>query len=130
MGQPVKLSDDLILAARIAAAAMQRSIAGQVEFWARIGSAVDGLLTSQQTMALGSLGNANAIVDRLDTVDSPEGRQRVKDYLASGPYPHYFAHPQRKSYLIRVEENGRRTAGRFVNRQFVVAKQVRKSAAA
>jgi hypothetical protein len=130
MGQPVKLSDELILDARVAAAAMQRSIAGQVEFWARIGRAIDGLLTSQQMTALGGAANSDAILDRLDTVDSPEGRQRVKDYLADGPYPHYFAHPEKSGYLIRIEENGRRTVGRFVNREFVALKQGKKSAAA
>ena len=37
MGQPVKLSDALVLDARIAAEAQERSIAGQIEFWAKLG---------------------------------------------------------------------------------------------
>src|ERR1700722_17007116 len=123
MGQPVKLSDELILDARVAGAATQRSIAGQVEFWARVGRAVEGLLTSRQTTALAAAAKNAAVVDRLDIVHSPEGRQRVKDYLASGPYPHYFAHPDKSGYLIRVDDTGRRTAGKFVNRKFVALRQ-------
>ena len=101
MGQPVKLSDKLIVEARIAGEAMDRSIAGQVEFWARLGKAVEGLLTGQQMMVLGREPSSQAIVERLDTVDTPEGRKRVKDFLASEPFPHYFAHPGKKGLLGR-----------------------------
>ncbi len=34
MSQPVKLSDDLVLDARLTGEAAERSIAGQVEYWA------------------------------------------------------------------------------------------------
>jgi hypothetical protein len=54
----------------------------------------------------------------LESVDSPEGRQRVADLLESGPFPHYQAHPDRPGLLVRIDANGDRTVGRFVNRQF------------
>jgi hypothetical protein len=126
MGQPVKLSDELIVKARVAGEAMERSIAGQVEFWARLGKSVEGLLTGQQMMVLGRETKNASIIERLDTVDTPEGRKRVKDYLASEPFPHYFAHPEKKGLLIREEQDGRRTTGRFVNREFVAVRASRK----
>ena len=106
--------------ARIAGEASIRSIAGQVEFWARIGKAVEGLLTGQQMHVIGRSSSTESVLKRLDTVDSSEGRQRVKDYLASQPYPHYFVHPELKGVLIREEEDGRKVAGRFLNREFVL----------
>ncbi len=130
MGQPVKLSDELILDARVASEAMERSIAGQVEFWARLGKSMESLLTGQQMMVLGREAKSQSIVERLDTVDTPAGRQRVKDYLASEPYPHYFAHPEKRGFLIREEEDGRRTTGKFVNREFVAIKSSKKVVAA
>lgn len=54
----------------------------------------------------------------LRTADSAEGRKRLKAYLESQPFPHYEPHPEIHGVLIRVDENGRRTAGRFVNRSF------------
>ena len=39
MSQPVKLSDSLVLDARLASEVVERSIAGQIEFWARVGRA-------------------------------------------------------------------------------------------
>ena len=125
MSQPVKLSDTLVLEARLSATAMERSIAGQVEYWARLGKAVEGLLTVRQVAALGSA----AVLTRLDDVDTPAGRQRVKDYLATGPYPRFTAHPQGGQLLIREDADGRKTVGRFVNREFVVVKRSRKTAA-
>jgi hypothetical protein len=40
-------------------------------------------------------------------------------FLESEPYPHYEAHPTQERLLVRTEENGVRTVGRFVNRVFV-----------
>ena len=121
MGQPVKLSDALIVDARTAGEFSERSIAGQVEFWARLGRGMEMLLTGQQVRALGQVGDSASALERLDAVDTPEGRQRVKDYLASQPYPNYYAHPEMRGMLIREEEDGQRVVGRFVNREFIVA---------
>ncbi len=38
MGQPVKLSDELVDDARAVVPFSQRSIAGQIEFWAGLGN--------------------------------------------------------------------------------------------
>jgi hypothetical protein len=54
----------------------------------------------------------------LESVDSPAGRQRVKDYLKARPFPHYEAAPDHPGLLIRIDEDGSRTLGRFVNRRF------------
>lgn len=52
MSQPVKLSDALVLDARLAGEAFGRSIAGQVEFWARLGRSVELLLEGEQVLKL------------------------------------------------------------------------------
>jgi hypothetical protein len=41
VSQPVKLSGSLVLDARLAGETVERSIAGQVEFWARLGRSVE-----------------------------------------------------------------------------------------
>jgi len=65
----------------------------------------------------------------LRTADSAEGRKRLKTYLESQPFPHYELHPETRGMLILVDENGRRTAGRFVNRKFQPTKSPRKASA-
>ena|SRR5437660_3966320 len=118
MSQPVKLSDALVLDARLAAEHVERSIAGQVEFWARIGRAIEPLLQGAQVIALCRNAEARPISACLESVDSPEGQRRLADFLQTRPYPHYEPHPNKPGLLIRIEAGGKRTTGRFVNRRF------------
>jgi len=118
MSQPVKLSDGLVLDARLAGGVVERSIAGQVEFWARLGRSVELLLEGRQVLALCRSGTARPLSACLESVDTPEGRERVANFLESGPFPHYQPHPDRPGLLVRIDGSGRRTVGRFVKRQF------------
>lgn len=121
MSQPVKLSDGLVLDARLAGEVMERSIAGQVEFWARLGRSVDLLLDGHQVLAL--CGSAVALSELLTSVDGPVGRKRVAEYLETQPYPHFRPHPERAGMLERIERDGTRTVGRFVNRAWVPSEE-------
>lgn len=127
MSQPVKLSDALVLDARLAGEAFERSIAGQVEFWARLGRAIEPLLRGTQVLALCRQGAAQPLSALLDSVDSPEGRGRVAAFLETQPFPHYEPAPDAPGLLVRIEADGRRTLGRFVQRQFQPAARSRGS---
>ena len=118
MSQPVKLSDSLVLDARLAGEIEQRSIAGQVEFWARLGRVMDLLLNGEQVMRLCRNSAARPISECLESVDTPEGRKRFKEYMAAKPFPHFEPHPERRRVFVRVDADGRRTLGRFVGREF------------
>lgn len=122
MSQPVKLSDALVLDARLAGAVVERSIAGQVEFWARLGRAVEPLLQGDRVFSLCQNARPQLLSQCTDSADSPQGRQRVTQYLQTQPFPHYEAAPGRSGLLIRLDADGTRTTGRFVNRKFVSAK--------
>jgi len=122
MSQPVKLSDGLVLEARLAGEIVQRSIAGQVEFWARLGRSVELLLEGRQVLALSRQARIRPLSACLESVDSTEGRQRVAAYLENQSFPHYQPHPDRPGILVRIDADGKRTVGRFVNRQFLPVK--------
>jgi hypothetical protein len=121
MSMPVKLSDSLVLDARIAGQAMERSISGQVEFWARLGRAIDPVLNGTQAMAASRRGMVHSLVDLLAEVEGPTGRQRLAEHLDRLPYPHYQPHPDRPGLLIRIDADGSRTVGRFQQRIFTPA---------
>jgi hypothetical protein len=125
MSQPVKVSDALVLDARLMGEATQRSIAGQIEFWARLGRAVETLLRGDQMLALCKAGKAKPLSACLKSIDSAEGRRRLNEHLQSLPYPHYEPAPDAPGLLIRIEANGRPTTGRFVKRKFQEAKSGR-----
>lgn len=122
----MKLSDGLVLDARLAGEVMQRSIAGQVEFWARLGRTLETLLDGRRILEVSRSGAARPISECLESVDSPEGRQRVGAVLADRPFPHYEPYPDSPRLLVRTEEDGRKTIGRFVNRQFEAVNTKRK----
>ena len=118
MSQPVKLSDELVLDARLTGEVTERSIAGQIEYWAQLGRAIEPLLQSDQAVALRRSHQARPLSACLESVDSTKGRQRVADYLKSRPHPHYEASSDHPGALVRTDADGTRTIGRFVNRQF------------
>lgn len=129
MSQPVKLSDALVLDARLAGEVTERSIAGQVEFWARLGRSVETLLKGEQILMLSRNAQVRPLSSCLASVDSPEGQKRTAAWLASQPFPHYEPHPAKGGLLIRTDENGKRTVGRFVKRQFKAVRVTTRSRA-
>jgi len=117
MSQPVKLSDALVLDARLTGDVVQRSIAGQIEFWARLGRAIEPLLQGVHSLALSRAGAVKPLSECLASVDTEAGRVRVADHLQHQPYPHY-APAEQPGLLIRIEADGKRILGRFVRREF------------
>ncbi len=118
MGQPVKLSDELVAEARIAGATMQRSIAGQVEFWANLGRAMERLMSGDGIARTRAISTAHSLSESLETVNQPLGRARLATYLESRPFPRFFADPAEPRVFIREEADGTRTRGRIVGRDF------------
>jgi len=125
MSQPVKLSDSLVLDARLAGGATERSIAGQVEFWAKLGRAIEPLLQGDTTLALCRSGAAQSLSALVESVDTPVGHRRLREHLASLPFPHYAPAPGAKGLLVRTAADGKRTVGRFVNRVFTTVRHRR-----
>jgi len=125
MSQPVKVSDTLVLDARLTGEVAERSIAGQIEFWARLGRAIEPLLRGDQALALCRAGDARPLSECLRSVDSLEGRRRVAEHLKTRPYPHYEP-ADSPGLLIKIDSDGKRTLGRFVNRQFQTVKKAKR----
>jgi hypothetical protein len=122
MSQPVKLSDEIVSDARRTAPLAQRSIAGQIEFWAHLGRAIEPYLDGARALALRQAGTVRPLSECLASVDSDQGRQRVRDYLDSRPFPHYEPVADTPGLLVRIDDDGTRTVGRFVGRDFQAAK--------
>jgi hypothetical protein len=124
MSQPVKLSlsDALVIDARLTGELTERSIAGRLEFWARLGRSIEPLLQGDRVLSLCRSASIMPLSECLNSVDTTKGRQRLKAYLANGPFPHYEAHPEQAGLLIRIDEDHRRTTGRFANRKFRAVK--------
>lgn len=119
MGQTVKLSDELVDDARAVVPFSQRSIAGQIEFWAGLGKSIEPLLRSDRALSLPMAGGERQLSDLLAEAETVKGCQRIEAVLKKRPFPHFkpvVGHPE---LIYRIEENGSETIGRFVGREFV-----------
>ena len=121
----MKVSDALVLDARLMGEVTQRSIAGQIEFWARLGRSIETLLRGDQMLALSKAGKARLLSACIKSMDSAEGRKRLAEHLKSLPYPHFEPAPDALGLLVRIEAGGKRTTGRFVNRKFQPARSAK-----
>lgn len=117
MGQPVKLSDALVMEARIAGASMERSIAGQIEFWATVGRALERVANRTQIERVQRKA-ALPLSEIVATVNEHAGRARLQAYLDSRPFPRFAAHPTLARTFYREEADGSRMLGRFVRGVF------------
>lgn len=121
MGQPVRISDELLKDARRAGVELHRSASGQIELWASLGRAIEPLLDGMRIKALRQAGPARPLSALLATVESAEGQRRLATVLAERPYPHYAPAPGRPGLLVRTDASGKRVRGRFVGRTFKAA---------
>lgn len=118
MGQPVKLSDELVDDARAVVPFSQRSIAGQIEFWAGLGKSIEPLLRGDRALSLQMAGGERPLSQLLSEVETAKGRKRLESTLTKRPYPHYKPVPDHPDLICRIEEDGREIVGRFVGREF------------
>lgn len=118
MRHDIQISDELLIDAKLSAERAHRSIMEQIEFWVRLGRAIEPLLDGERALALQRSDRATSISECLATVDSPEGRKRVANYVNMRPFPHFEAAPGGEDILVRIDEDGTRTVGRFVGREF------------
>ncbi|MCH8149058.1 MAG: hypothetical protein IH987_13930, partial [Planctomycetes bacterium] len=101
----MKLSDELVCDARLIAEVSERSIAGQIEFWAQMGRALEPLLRGDRALALRRAGRCRPLAEAIRDVDSVEGRKRVRDYLEAQPYPHFEPVPGISGLLRKIDED-------------------------
>lgn len=134
MPQPVKLSDQLIEAAREAAPCAHRSLAAQIEHWAALGRAIDGTLTPAQSADMKysvrepaapaykdkDQQPINAAVARaLSHALSAEAQLEFAAELAASSQPRYATDAAFPGCVIRENSDGTRTPGHWSAGGFV-----------
>ncbi len=125
MPHAVKLPNLLIQEAKLAAANANRSIAGQIEHWARLGRAIEQDLGSPDLRALtaraaaanpSSVSLPEQLGEALGVALQPAARAEFAAVL-SNRY-RYGTDPAFPGYVVRDDPDGGRTPGRFVKRRF------------
>lgn len=127
---PVRLQNDLMVAAEHEAALSNRSAAEQVEHWASLGQMLSAMLTPEQIRAIADhLAAIEVVPTMMPAVDPGVLFDRVASRHAAGASPdrllgqgvRFQACRSRPGLIERIDEAGRATAGRFVDGRFVPA---------
>ena len=105
--------------ARLCADVAERSIAGQIEFWASLGKAVESVLRPKNVAALKKNALAVPLSECIREIGTSEGKRRLEEVLNQRPFPHYEGMPDQPDLLVRIESDGTRKTGHFVGDDFV-----------
>ncbi len=120
---PMRLDPELVDEATEAAKRQKRSTRKQIEFWAELGRAVDGVVTLAQAAGLRS-GLLAVTAPDVGPVDADDVFAELEARRADLPgevtrssvrYQASRAHP---GMLERIDGTGRRTIGQFENGEF------------
>ena len=130
MPSPVKVSDSLLALAKEEARNAHRSATAQIEHWATLGRAVEAMVTYRDVLALKRAGEAlpmpsfvrsEEVHDLLAGLVEDTDREKVKARIRAAGGPVYAADPERPGAVVEIRADGKRTAGRLIDRQFVPA---------
>jgi hypothetical protein len=126
MPHAVKLSTALVQEAKAAAEVASRSVASQIEHWARLGRAVEQDLAAPPLTAVTLAGSGDApgsgslgarLGEAIEQALQPAARKQFAVELAQRV--RYGTDPAFPGYVVRDEPDGTRTPGRYSNREFL-----------
>ena len=75
-------------------------------------------MRGREVLALTRSGGAQSLSAAMARVETAQGQEQLRQQLAERPYPHFEAAPEQPGLLLRIDADGTRTLGRFVNRAF------------
>ncbi len=127
MSTAIKVSESLAEEARTAALDADRSLTGQVEHWARLGKAIEPLLTTKTITALkkwSDLTPEEEASERQRLLEALEQFSHtpapvLRDRLGLTGQTLYEVDPSDSERIIQVRPDGSRVRGQLVNRIFV-----------
>ena len=127
MGMPVKLADELVVAAKAEAKAASRTITSQIEHWAIIGRAAELVMAHPELLGLKSFHGAFPSTPKRDEihqllrriVDKPHDRKEALALIHASGAPVYETDPEHPGQIVQVSNDGTRRLGRLKGRRFV-----------
>jgi hypothetical protein len=115
----VKLSDeDVIRGVKHEAKIADRSMAGQIEHWVKIGRAVEALTIVRRA---GAEGVKAKILSSINQLTISPGRESVQERILARGGPVFQADPSNPGKVIRIMPDGTRATGRIKEGSFVPA---------
>jgi hypothetical protein len=115
---PLRIDTDLVNIARESAALMDRTPTAQIEFWAKLGRVMEGVLTHDAIVTVKEASRVKKLDELLNMVSTPEGKTRALAEIRRHKGPTYSVEPGAPGVIIESLPDGSKRRGRFVNRRF------------
>lgn len=122
---PLRIDSDLVNEARESAALMDRTATAQIEFWAKLGRVMEGVLTHDAIVTVKQASRVKNLDELLAIVTTPDGKKRALAVIRRHKGPTYSAGPGEPGVVIESMPDGARRRGRFVNRRFTALPAVK-----
>lgn len=116
---PLRIDTDLVNVARESAALMERTPTAQIEFWAKIGRVIEGVITHDALVAVKEVSKVKPLDELLAMASTPKGKQRALAVIRSHKGPTYSADTLVPGLIVETQPDGSKRRGRFANRRFL-----------
>ncbi len=126
---PLRIDGELIKEARISGSISHRSIAQQLEHWASLGKALEGVLTVRSVAHIKNLKKPVDLGSLLAKAGSSAGKKRTLALLATKKGPLYGIKAERPGVLIKYPPDATTVAGHLSKGLFAPAKKTSKAKA-
>jgi hypothetical protein len=124
---PLRIDTELVHQARAAGSLFERPPTAQIEFWAKLGRAVEAVLTGESVAVVKQLARVEKIDEVLALTRTERGREKARAVIAQHKGPIYSTDPASPEVIVETQPDGRRRRGRFENRKFIPLRRVGKT---
>jgi hypothetical protein len=122
---PLRIDTELINQARESAALMDRTPTAQIEFWAKLGRVMEGVLTHDAIVTVKEASRVKNLDELIAMASTPEGKKRALAVIHRHKGPTYSIDPTEPGVVMESMPDGSRRRGRFVNRRFTAMAAVK-----
>jgi ParD-like antitoxin of type II bacterial toxin-antitoxin system len=115
---PLRIDSELVNRARETGGVMERTPTAQIEFWAKLGRVMEGVMSHTGVVALKQAAQVNKLDELLNLSTSPAGKERALAEIRRHKGPTYSSDPEEAGVIIERAADGTQRRGRFVSRRF------------
>ena len=116
---PLRIDTELVNQARTTGSLFERPLTAQIEFWAKLGRAIEAVLTGESVATVKQIARVDKIDEVLAMTRTERGRGKARAVIARHKGPVYGVDPASPAVMIETQPDGTVQRGKFVNRKFV-----------
>jgi hypothetical protein len=115
---PLRIDSELVNRARETGNVMERTPTAQLEFWAKLGRVMEGVMSHAGVTTIKQAAKVKKLDELLDLSTGPKGKELALAEIRRHKGPTYSSDADEAGVIIERAADGTQRRGRFVNRRF------------